>query len=79
MTQKTWEFAGGYWKLEDGALNLYLGEDKWVYDIALDRCQTSRELLDWIYQIYQKSFVTAGCMHALLGAIDSTVNWREQN
>lgn len=76
--QKTvWEFEGGSWRLDDTGLDLYLGEDQWVYDIALDRCETPAEALGWIYQIYDKSFVTEGCMHALLGALRSMMDRRE--
>jgi hypothetical protein len=59
----------GGWRLHrrSGCLVLHRSPDD--YDIPLDRCRTSAAVLDWIFQIAEKSWATpriiAGLIHAL--------------
>ena len=41
----------------------------YLYEIDLDRCRTSAEVLDWIMQVNAKTWATAGIMKDLLDAL----------
>jgi hypothetical protein len=40
------------------------------YEVALDEITTSAEMLDWIFQLHGKSWVTPKVMHDFLTALD---------
>ena len=83
--QTRWDFEGGCWILNEEvlALELYLGffafgEDGWdpslsLYDVDLEQCETSAQVLDWIFQIHRKAWSTPGLIHALLCAIQQEI------
>jgi hypothetical protein len=41
-------------------------DDRHVYEIDLERCTTPAMLLDWIFQLHNKSWMTAELMYELL-------------
>jgi hypothetical protein len=46
----------------------------WQYEIDLDRCTTSAQVLDWIFQIVQKSWATDRVLSALLHALNAILH-----
>ena len=40
------------------------------YEVDLDRCKTSAEVLDWIFQVSKKGWVTAAEVGELVGALE---------
>jgi putative alpha-1,2-mannosidase len=40
------------------------------YEIDLERCNTPAQMLDWIYQLHGKAWVTATIMYEILGAFE---------
>jgi hypothetical protein len=46
----------------------------WQYEIDLDRCATSAQVLDWIFQIAQKTWATDLVLAALLHALNAVLH-----
>lgn len=61
----------GRWRYEPDALVLALYDDRerYIYEVDLERCTTSAEVLDWIMHVAGKHWstpeVVAGLIHAL--------------
>jgi len=45
-----------------------------IYEIDLERCRTSAEVLDWIFQVQGKTWATAEIVNNLLEALDDLLN-----
>ncbi len=45
-----------------------------IYDVDLERCRTSAEVLDWIFQIHGKTWATAEILKDLLDALDDMLS-----
>lgn len=45
----------------------------WLYEVDLDRCRTSAELLDWIFQVAQKRWATDRVLAALIHAMNAVL------
>jgi hypothetical protein len=68
----------GNWKLDINNLELVFQFENIEYPIPLDRCNDSAQILDWIYQIYAKSWAKAQDMYDLLSAFNDIVRVQEQ-
>lgn len=44
-----------------------------TYQVDLDRCRTSAEVLDWIVQISHKSWADEACIGYLVRALDGVI------
>lgn len=74
-----WKFKSGRWKYFKNlrVIQLFLVIDKHercVYEVDLDRCKDSHQVLDWIFQIRCKRWAKADCMKALLDAIYEVID-----
>jgi hypothetical protein len=59
----------GDWKFDKGRLVLELKEDR--YEIDLEEITDSAQMLDWIFQLYNKGWTTPQEMYDLLGAFQA--------
>ena len=62
----------GTWQLTKN-LSLELKGDHW-YEVDLERCLSSAEILDWIVQIQKKSWVTPKIIYDLIQALDDILD-----
>src|SRR5688572_15832951 len=46
----------------------------WQYEIDLERCTTSAQVLDWIFQIAEKTWATDRVLAALLHALNAILH-----
>jgi hypothetical protein len=51
-------------------LELHHTEGRWLSEVDLSRCRTSAELLDWIYQVCQKTWATDAILAGLIRALE---------
>lgn len=45
-----------------------------LYYVPLDRCRTCAELLDWIFQLHGKGWMTPAQMHAFLSLVRDAID-----
>lgn len=66
LDQKQW----GNWLYNHPTLTLqFKPEGRWLYEIDLeDRCHTASQMLDWIFQLHAKTFISDKDMRDLLRA-----------
>lgn len=55
------------WRLDRGRWLVH--SDPW-YEIDLETCKSAESMLDWIFQIFEKSWCTARTIHDLLDCFD---------
>ncbi len=55
-------------------LNFFNDEGRWVYDIDLERCRTSAQVLDWIMQVSKKSWATDLVIASLVRMLDEILD-----
>jgi hypothetical protein len=60
----------GHWKLNRKAMALTLEIHPW-YEIDLERIRDSAEMLDWIFQIFKKTWATPDIIYDVLNAFES--------
>ena len=60
----------GKWYLDTENPALVFQFENVEYDIPLDKCNTSAQILDWIYQIYHKSWAKPYDVYNLLRAFN---------
>lgn len=60
----------GHWKLDRKTITLTL-EIHPLYEIDLERIRDSAEMLDWIFQIFNKTWATPRIIFDLLNAFES--------
>ncbi len=61
----------GHWQLNLATKCLEFREEgSWRYEVDLDRCKTSAQILDWLCQLLEKSWVTTTDVGCLLQALD---------
>jgi hypothetical protein len=69
-----WKFKGGVWRLTDDKEEIECFLDRtgggYVYGIALSRCRTCAGLLDIIFQVYPKTWVSEGNFCAMIAALE---------
>ena len=63
----------GNWKLEVDNLVLVYQFENIEYTINLQSCNTSAQILDWIYQVYAKSWAEVEDVYDLLRAFDDII------
>jgi hypothetical protein len=63
----------GNWKLDINNLELVFQFENIEYPIPLDRCNDSAQILDWIYQIYAKSWAKQKDIYDLISAFNDIV------
>ena len=68
--------AHGGWRFIADArvLELHDAEGRWFYEVDLERCRTSAEVLDWIIQVSQKTWATDARLAGLVRALDEILN-----
>ena len=71
-------FRPGFcWYLHRESLALYLGDPQtgaWVYSVDLERCRTSAEVLDWIFQVSTKTWAPPEVVGELVRALDAALS-----
>jgi len=65
----------GRWRLDAKVRVLAFYENgRWLYEVDLDRCRTCAELLDWIYQLHGKRWLSDRDLRDFLNAVDDVVD-----
>jgi hypothetical protein len=60
-------------RLDNLTIELYRG-DRQMYWIDLERCLTPAQVLDWIFQVHKKTWMTAELLRTTLEALDCALN-----
>lgn len=63
----------GNWRYEEST-NEIVFKDEMIYAVDLDTCKTSAGVLDWIFQVHKKRFITDADMRDLLRALRAIVH-----
>lgn len=67
--------AWGKWKLNPKNRTIFLERDgEWIYEFDLDHGRNSAEVLDFIFQVVKKPWITTEEMFDLLHAIDDVLD-----
>jgi hypothetical protein len=65
----------GCWKYHPENLTLECRDERgFIYEVDLERCSTSAEVLDWIFQVSKKTWATADIVKDLLTAFDDLLS-----
>jgi hypothetical protein len=51
-------------------LDLHDSKGRWIYEVDLERCRTSAQVLDWIMQVATKLWATDAIIGALVRELD---------
>ena len=65
------------WYVHAELLALYLGDPQtgaWAYEIDLERCRTSAQVLDWIMQVASKIWATDAVIAGLVRALNDVLD-----
>jgi hypothetical protein len=62
----------GPWRLDPAVLVLYL-EPHHAYEVDLERCTTSAEVLDWVCQVAAKTWADDATLAGLVRALDDVL------
>ena len=64
------------WKFDPDrlVLDLYDGEGRWIYEVDFERCSTSAEVLDWIFQVAGKTWCTDKILGGLIHMLDKILH-----
>lgn len=54
------------------SIDIYDGHG-WIYDIDLEQCTTSAEVLDWIMQIYNKNWCTPDLISEVIDVLNKAI------
>ena len=68
-TPRACEETSWTFETETAALTLYI-EGRWTYEVDLERCRTSAQVLDWIMQVASKQWSTDAIVASLVRAIN---------
>lgn len=61
----------GSWKYHPNNFTLECRDERgFIYEVDLERCRTSAEMLDWIFQVNKKTWATAEIVKNLLDAFE---------
>jgi hypothetical protein len=60
----------GRWEYKASNLTLVLDNEGWEYEVDLEECNNSAEILDWIVQVSQKAFAKSSDVGDLVRALD---------
>jgi hypothetical protein len=68
----------GRWTYDPKRLALYYIDDRGfeIYEIRLDECNTSAEILDWIAQINTKTWASSQDIGELVKALDDLLSFQ---
>ena len=55
-------------------LDLFNAEGRWVYDVNLEHCRTSAQVLDWIVQVSKKTWASDAILADLVRKLDDILN-----
>ena len=55
-------------------LDLYDDEGRWIYEVDLERCRTSAQVLDWIAQVSKKTWASDAILADLVRKLDDILN-----
>jgi hypothetical protein len=66
----------GFWRFEPASLvlALYDSEGRYFYEVDLERCRTSAEVLDWIAQVAGKTWCTDSIVAGLVRGLDELLD-----
>jgi hypothetical protein len=71
MRRTSW----GCWRYVAGNLTLEARDERgYFYDVDLDRCRTSAEVCDWIFQVAGKTWATKTILADLIHALDDLLS-----
>ena len=56
-------------------LDLY-DEERWIYEVDLERCRTSAQVLDWLAQVDTKQWATAAVVGALFQELNRLLDFQ---
>jgi hypothetical protein len=59
---------------KDRCLRFYDGDATELYEVDLEECSDSAEVLDWIVQVHEKTWATPPVFHALVEALDDLLD-----
>ena len=71
-----WENLEKYYRIQWESKTIAIFDDSGVerYEIDLDRCNTSAEVLNWIFQIKHKTWCTPEIIMAVLFGLDDAMS-----
>lgn len=70
--------ADSEWRFNPSNLCLEFHHNgRWMYEIDLEECKTSAEVLDWVFQISQKTWASPGIVHSMLAALSDLLEPQE--
>ncbi len=67
-------FPGWHYDHDRLALDLFNIEGHWIYEVDLERCRTSAEVLDWIFQVAGKTWCTDKILGGLIHMLDKILH-----
>lgn len=69
---KVFRAQWGPWQFHQDTMTLEYknGKKDWWYEVDLDRCKTSAQILDWIFQLHEKTWTDYEDIGHLLDAFD---------
>ncbi len=75
LEQRRKRTCWGRWRLDEkaGVLAIYDERVRWLYEVDLDRCRTCAQVLDWIYQLQGKPWLSDGDLRDFLKALDDVL------
>jgi hypothetical protein len=80
LIEKQYRLINGWgnWKLDTENLELVFQFENIEYPINLRTCNTSSQILDWIYQVYAKSWAEVEDVYDLIRAFNDIVRVQDQ-
>jgi hypothetical protein len=65
----------GPWRFDSSRVVLDCHDgDRWIYEVDLEHCRTSAEVLDWIMQVAGKNWATDAVLAGLVRALDEILD-----
>ncbi len=65
----------GNWELNLQNMSIeYFEDGEWLYGVDLEECRTSAEILDWIFQVHTKAWITDKDRGDLLRALKDVLH-----
>ncbi len=64
----------GNWRLDAERLCLVFEQDRWTYEVDIERINNSAQMLDWIYQVKQKGWASPTVLCDLLNSLHDLFN-----
>jgi len=67
----------GPWRYDAKTLELKYSKDGYTYEVDLERCNSSAQILDWVCQVSQKSWCSVADLGHLVNALDALLDPQE--